>query len=398
MKVLCTCLPGSGHFLPMLPLARALVDAGHEVAFATAGEFGPSIEKHGFAAFPAGISLPRQLEEAGRRYAEAGLAPSPERFESFVPRMLAGVAAPPRARDLLPIFDEWRPDVLVHDETELGGPVAAARFGVPYADQSVGILRPLAMARLAGQVLEPLCDEMGVEAGPFGGLFRWLYLDVCPPSLQTGEIGQVAVAHRAHNLSDARPGDGELPPWMGSLADRPTVYVSLGTIFNRDKRVFEAILGGLADEALNVIVTVGNNNDPADLGPQPDHVHIERFIAQSLILPHCDVVINQGGTAILDILGHGLPVLVLPQGANQFHNARACVAGGVGRALLPDEVDASAVRSELRALLEEPAYGQRARTIQEELRAMPGPDEAVKLLERLDHDRAPLLGTGTGQP
>jgi UDP:flavonoid glycosyltransferase YjiC (YdhE family) len=150
----------------MLPLARALADAGHDVAFATAGELGPSIEKHGFTAFPAGISLARQLEEAALRYPEAGMAPGPERFEAFVPRMLAGVAAPARARDLLPILDEWRPDVLVHDETEFGGPVAAARFGVPYAEQSVGILRPLAMARLAAEVLAPLGAEMGSSPGP----------------------------------------------------------------------------------------------------------------------------------------------------------------------------------------------------------------------------------------
>ncbi len=398
MRVLCTCLPGTGHFLPMLPLARALADAGHEVAFATAGELGPSIHRHGFAAFAAGITLPQQLEEAGRRYAEANLPPGPERFESFVPRMLAGVAAPARARDLVPIVGDWRPDVLVHDETELAGPMVAAKLGVPYADQSVGILRPLAMARLAAEVLAPLGDELGVEPGRFGGLFRYLYLDVCPPSLQNEEIGQVPVAHPAHNLSNARPGEGELPAWMGTLAGRPTVYVSLGTVFNRDKRVFEAILGGLADEPLNVIVTVGNNNDPADLGPQPDHVHVERFIAQSLILPHCDVVINQGGTAILDILGHGLPILILPQGANQFHNARACAASGAGRVLLPDEVNARAVGVELRALLDEPGYRERAGVIQQEFLAMPGPDEAVRLLERLDRERAPLAGTRVGRP
>ena len=44
MKVLCTCLPGYGHFLPMAPLAEAMAAAGHEVAFATAAEFLPQIE------------------------------------------------------------------------------------------------------------------------------------------------------------------------------------------------------------------------------------------------------------------------------------------------------------------------------------------------------------------
>ncbi|MDQ6947927.1 MAG: glycosyltransferase [Actinomycetota bacterium] len=390
MKVLCSCLPGSGHFLPMLPLAQALADAGHDVAFATAADFCPSIEKRGFATFPAGMSLAQQLEEAGQRYPEAHLAPGQQRFETFVPRMLAGVAAPSRAAALVTIMGDWRPDVVVHDETEFGAPVAATKVGVPYADQSVGILRPLAMARLAAQVLGPLAQQFEVELGEFGGLFRYLYLDVCPPSLQSDEIDQVPVAHQAHNLSVAPSGAEGLPGWIRSLPDRPTVYVSLGTIFNRDKSVFTAILEGVRDEPLNVIVTVGNNNDPADLGPQPPHVHVERFIPQAMILPHCDAVVNQGGTAILDILGQGLPVLVLPQGANQFHNAEACVTSGVGRALLPDQVTAAAVRHELSTLLDDGSYRRRAQGIRAEFEAMPGPQDGVKLVERLAEQRSPL--------
>ncbi|HEX3539137.1 MAG TPA: glycosyltransferase [Acidimicrobiales bacterium] len=398
MKVLCTCLPGSGHFLPMLPQARALADAGHDVAFATAGEFGPAIEKYGFATFPAGVSLAEQLEEAGRTYPEAQLAPSQVRFETFVPRMLAGVAAPSRAAALVEITGDWRPDLIVHDETEFAAPIAAARFGLPYADQSVGILRPLAMARLAGQVLEPLAAEFGVDPGPFGGLFRYLYLDVCPPGLQSAEIDQIAVAHRVHNLTLGLTPGAELPPSLADLPDQPTVYVSLGTIFNRDKSIFEAILAGLHDEPINVIVTVGNNNDPAAFGPQPDHIKVERFIPQAVLLPHCDAVINQGGTAILDILGCGLPILVLPQSANQFHNAAACVARGVGRALLPGEVTPGAVRDGLSALLTAGSYRRRAQQIQAELAAMPGPDAGVHLLERLHQEKAPLRGTETPAP
>jgi UDP:flavonoid glycosyltransferase YjiC (YdhE family) len=394
MRVLCTCLPGTGHFLPMLPLAEALVAAGHEVGFATAAEFCPSIEKLGFATFPAGMSLAQQLDEAGRRYPEAQQPPGKQRFETFVPRMLAGVAAPSRAEDLVTIVGDWHPDVVVHDETEFAGPVAAATFGVPYADQSVGILRPLAMARLAGQVLAPLWRQFGVDLGPYGGLFRYLYLDVCPPSLQSAEIDQVPVAHRVHNLSTVAPDATGLPGWFATLADQPTVYVSLGTIFNRDQKVFAAILEGLRDAPVNVVLTIGNNNDPADLGPQPDHVHVERFIPQALILPHCAAVINQGGTAILDILGHGLPILVLPQSANQFHNAEACVDRGAARALMPDQVTPESVRRELETLLERPGYRERALGIQREFAAMPGPVHGARLLERLAGERAPLPRPG----
>lgn len=389
MKVLCTCLPGHGHFLPMLPQAKALVDAGHEVAFATAADFCPSIEKAGFQAFPAGMSLADQLAEAGRHIPQAALPPGKERFETFVPRMLAGVAAPARVADLVPLVAGWRPDVVLHDETELGAPVAAAAAGIPWADQSVGKLRPRAMARLAGEVLAPVCAEHGVDVGEFAGLFRYLYLDVCPPCLQSDEISQVPTARRVHNLSVGPP-DAELPTSLRSLPPVPTVYVSLGTIFNRDPGIFGDILSGVGAEDVNVIVTIGPGADPAALGPQPANVHIESFIPQALLLPHCDVVVNQGGTAILDILGHGKPLLVLPRGANQFHNAEACVASGAALALLPEEVGAESVRDAVRRLLTDTSYREAAAGVAGELAAMPGPEEGVRLLERLAAERTPL--------
>ncbi len=393
MKVLCTCVPGDGHFNPMLPLARALADAGHQVAFATAAAIGGLVEKAGFEAFPAGMSLPEQLEEAGRRFpAEAALLGA-ERFENFVPKMLGGVAAPARIDDLMPIVEEWQPDVVIHDETELGGPVAAAKFGIPHADHSVGILRPLVMFRRARQILGPVYERWGVELGPYAGQFDYLYLDVCPPSLQSPWIDEVTVAHRMQNAA-IPAGAGEQPPaWLADLLDRPTLYVSLGTVFNNDPTVFRTILDGACEEAVNVIATVGRDNDPADLGPQPDHVHVERYVSQALLLPHCDVVVNQGGTAILSILAEGLPMLVVPQGANQFHNAAALVGAGVGRSLLPGQVTAEAVRTEVRALLDDPCYREQAGRIAAEIEAMPGPAQGVRLVERLAEERKPLVAS-----
>lgn len=386
MRVLCTCLPGHGHFNPMLALAQALTRAGYEVAFATAADFCSHIERTGFPAFPAGLALAEQVDEARRRYPEQDALTAMDRFEQFVPRMLAGVAAPARAADLVPVVEAWRPDLLVHDETELGGPVVAAAAGIPWADQSVGILRPLAMARLAGEILRPLCERHGVDVGPFAGLFRHLYLDVAPPSLQSPEISQVAVAHPVQNATIEPGAEGaDLPPWLQDLPPgRPVVYVSLGTVFNaRARHVFAAVLDALRDEPVTVIVTVGEDNDPDAFGLQPDHVHIERFVPQSLLLPYCDAVVNQGGTAILPILAHGLPLLLLPQGANQFHNAAACLAAGVARRLLPSEVSPAAVRRELRALLDDPRVREAATRVQGELAAMPGPERGVALVERL---------------
>ena len=55
MRVLFTSLPQSGHFNPLVPIARALREAGHAVAFACPAGFAPTVEAAGFTVFPAGF-------------------------------------------------------------------------------------------------------------------------------------------------------------------------------------------------------------------------------------------------------------------------------------------------------------------------------------------------------
>ena len=55
MRVLFTSQPGTGMFNPLIPFARALLDAGHDVTVACSASFCPFVEATGFATFPAGI-------------------------------------------------------------------------------------------------------------------------------------------------------------------------------------------------------------------------------------------------------------------------------------------------------------------------------------------------------
>lgn len=175
----------------------------------------------------------------------------------------------------------------------------------------------------------------------------------------------------------------------GHPPDRPTVYVTLGTLFNRNRAVLATLLDGLAGEPVTVIATVGAENVTA-LAPQPANVHLADYIPLTWLLPRLDVVVTQGGTSILPALGAGLPLLVVPQGADQFHNADACVAAGVGLALQPRDVTPAAVAARVRRLLDEPRFRAAARGVAADIATMPGPEVGVALLERLVAERRPL--------
>ena len=55
MRALSTTQPAIGAVRPLVPLARALANAGHDVAFAGAESFRPHVEACGFAMFPFGM-------------------------------------------------------------------------------------------------------------------------------------------------------------------------------------------------------------------------------------------------------------------------------------------------------------------------------------------------------
>ena len=152
------------------------------------------------------------------------------------------------------------------------------------------------------------------------------------------------------------PGDSTatLPPWAATLGERPAVYVSLGTapLFNQPEK-FAPLLAGLADLDLDVIVTVSNLNDPAALGEPRANMHVERWLPLAALLPRCDAVVCHAGTGTtLAALAAGLPLVLVPQGADQFDNARACERAGAARAIMPDELTAPAVRAPIGAVLD----------------------------------------------
>ncbi len=386
MRVLFTCIQGYGHLHPMLPLACALEEAGHQVAFSSSERFCSRIRQAGFAALPAGPDLAEVHEQALRRIETSTFGPDdPWRFGAL---LFAGVAGPAKAADLAELVTDWEADLVVHDTTDFAGPLAAARAGVPYAAHSFGALLPSEFWMLGSELMAPAWKQWGLAPGPLAGMFRHLYLDICPPGFQAPHARHLDMAHPLRPVPFDTTVEAGLPPWVATLEGRPTVYVTLGTIDNHAPGVFETVLEGLRDEPVNVVVTVGHTRDPDDLGPQPDHVHVERYVPQSLLFPHCDAVVAHGGSGTtLSALAAGLPLLLLPQGANQFWNAERAVELGIGSRLLPDELDPAAVRREVRTLLDEPSYRSRAQALRHEIEQMPGPDVAVELLERLGRER-----------
>jgi len=59
-------------------------------------------------------------------------------------------------------------------------------------------------------------------------------------------------------------------------------------------RILQAIVDALADEDVDLIVSVGRDGRPDELTPAAN-ARIERFVSHPDLLPHCDLLITHGG-------------------------------------------------------------------------------------------------------
>jgi UDP:flavonoid glycosyltransferase YjiC (YdhE family) len=399
VRFLFTTLAGSGHFHPLVPPAQALRSRGHDVRFAAAPSFHPSIAAAQFPAFSAGFD--RERDGADERFVrlqaelEELTQEGPARTLFRINRLFAGLYAERMVPDLLAITTDWRPDVIVREVAEFGGYIAAEAAGIPHASvRSNTMLSSDAARQLVAEPLAPLRAMFKLAVDPESAtLFRYLHLAYEAPRFHDPERPLPPTAHLLNPIPFSQSGKEELPAWLSELPDLPTIYGTLGTVFNsRTPGLFEAILDGLRDEPVNLIVTVGRDRDPNDFGPQPANVRIERYIPQGLLLPYCDLVITHAGySTVTAALSCGLPMVAIPIDADQPLNAQRCAALGVARVIEYRQRTPEAIRHSVQTILGDPSYRRNAERVRDEMAALPGPEHAVALLERLAREKQPIL-------
>jgi len=389
MRMLFTVVPSGSHFNALVPLGRALQAAGHDVAFATAASFKTTVEDAGFGCFISGPEWEQIVGDAppvGAWVQSApGRLPTVRENVDGIAQLFIGGFGLRMVRPLLDVASHWRPDWLVHGSFEVSASVVGERLGIPHASIQTGGINP---ADMAGERVVGLLDALRLSVGlaPDPGaeaLYRYVHISAMPAAY----FGEAAMPRNTcfirPGIFDRSAGEG-LPRWVEGLGERPVVYVTLGTVSNRMSHIFRTIVAALRDEPLDVVVTIGRDQDPSYLGDQPPNIHVERYIPNSLLLPHCDLAVMHGGyTSVLSALLEGVPLVLVPLFADQPGNARACARMGVGQVIDPEMLNPDAVRSFVREGLNEPAYGIAARRVQEELCKRAPIEHAVHRLEEL---------------
>ena len=362
MRILFSSVPAPGHLLPLLPLADAAADAGHEVAFLTdAGMARYLGARTLLAAGPDVFSL---LAETERR-TDGGDARHPG---GAAVEMFAGTRLDLTFGEALDRAREFGPDIVVCEAIDFVGPMVAAALDVPWASHAITVPLPEPLYGLMVQRAAAQHASRGLRPRD-----RFALVDLAPDVLRSPDDparpdDAILVRPTAHRGAGGAEPDLELPD------GGPLVLVTLGTSV-QEPELLASLVGSISEAGYEVLVTTEAGTLPSD-----PRVHEIGFVPLARLLPSVAAVVGAAGSGtMMATLAQGLPTVLRPVLADQPWNAQRVVAAGAGIAIEDPAEAGPAVRT----VLTEPSYRAAAEAAAESIRSMPSPEEAIaELLAR----------------
>lgn len=379
--------PDPGHLFPMLAVADALIDDGHDAVVVTGEDRRRDVEQGGLAH----RRLP--LEWPDDRHADLGY----RLWE------LAGQLAPATAD----VLADVAPEVVVVDTLTQSGAMAAELEGVPWVeliphhlpDQDEAI-PPVGLGRLPGggplrrfddrrlRTLQSLSlaggashrDRVRRGLGLVGDGRPVLRLVASLPSLEYPRARWPGDTHLVGPL-------GWEPPW--EPLEPPTGTEPLVVVADSSAATVPWQLGGFALDALRhtgVRIAVVTRGDPT---PWPSRSVIG-WGPHGPLLDRATVAVTPGGAGVLGkAFSRGVPVVAVPVHGDQQESSARVVHAGAGRRLQWWQRSGRRLRSAVLTVLADDRYAQAAGRLASEAASL-GPRHAADLVTAVASGRRPV--------
>jgi zeaxanthin glucosyltransferase len=421
----------ASHLLPLATLATAWQRAGERVVVATGPATAGLVESFGFerSDLPLGRGsnpgvIRAEQQPAGEDDALRGFFAATYRgmvetlrFQAEARRNDLLWEPVDRARAVLKVIDQVRPDRIVVDHLAFSARLALAAAAVPYVDVVLGHPSALpvgdevygyptawpAAFRPAGEELAALhrmCrtvrDEFTAE---WNTALRALAPSAAPATDAFTEHGDLVLYNYPAALHDPARADLPVPhaflgsavrdetapadvrTWLDS-SDQPFAYVSFGSFLSARADVLGTVITALRSAGLRVALATGSAQG---LPPTPDDWLVRPYLPQAALLARASLAVTHAGNnSVTEALTAGVPMLALPFSTDQFAGAAAIESAGVGVVLDPNVATAPDLALAVREAL---GCAPAAQAIGTGLRRTPGRDRAYALA----HDQLPGL-------
>ncbi|MER6119395.1 macrolide family glycosyltransferase [Streptomyces sp. NPDC001743] len=376
--------PAIGHVNPTLGVVEELVKRGHRVSCTVTNHFAPAVEALGAEAV-------RYESVFGDFYR------SPYTAEANAGE---GMRCLDEAKLLVqqvgPFYEQNKPDVIVHDFMAWGARFFASKNDIPLvrsfpsyaANEHFSIQERFPMAEYDDpQVMEmigkltALLPEFGLSADPMGFFqgIEDLGIVFMPREFHyDGETFDKRFVFAGPCLGD-RSFQGS---WQPAASGRPVLLISLGTAATGWPEFFSMAVEAFRDSEFDVVMSIGDHIDAAELGTLPANFEVKRHVPQLDVLSHAQVFLTHGGmNSTMESLYHGVPMVVIPQMSEQRANGLRVDELGLGRHLAKDDVTPQSLREAVVKVAGDASVKDRVRTMSDTMRSVDGPAMAADAVE-----------------
>jgi UDP:flavonoid glycosyltransferase YjiC (YdhE family) len=385
-RVLVCVQPARGHVGPTKPIVEALLTEGHDVTVVTGARYREAFGKATVKVLPSEAdfdetdldgSIPGRAGKRGLKLARFDLA----NFVNALPAQLSVLdldvdvvlCDPLFMAGLALVRREHRPRVLVLGFLPFMPPVPSGPNSA-----ILKVLAPWVLGPAQRRAREVLGEDPGMLFADWPLHSDGVLQMTCPgfeyprPNAPLHFIGPTTIS-----AANEHP----LPSWWDDLdGSRAVVHVTQGTVANDDLgRLVEPTIAALADEDVLVVATTcGGRLSPGSL---PANVRVADFLPYDELLPRCAAMVGNGGYGgVNHALRYGVPLVVVGASEDKREVAARVAWSGAGIGRARASASPRRIRRDVRAVLHEPRYRDRARELAAEMAAGPAMDDVVELI------------------
>lgn len=432
-RFLIGTIAATGHVNPALPIAKKLVESGHEVWWYTGIGFKDKIEATGAHHVPirTGIDLTDSSTIPQSWLEQKDALKGLDQFKFYLKHGFIDSAVT-QLEDLTQILREYPAEVLLcdvfflgmswlHEKTDLpwaafgmsalpfsSRDVAPFGLGMQPDNSNIGRLRNTFLNWFSQNVLmrdvtvhlDSVRAKVGLppKSQDFftAALSPFLYLQGTTPSFEYPKSDVAPQVHFIGTFLPSASSDFTPPPWWDDLkCGKPIIHVTQGTVATEAGDLIIPTIQALANEDVLLVVTTGGQPvENLQLTSIPDNVRVEKFLPHAHLLPYVDVLVTNGGFNGVQIaLANGVPMVTAGQTEEKPEICARVQWAGVGIDLKTSTPTPKQIREAVMKIISSSQYRQRAENFKTEMSRYDAPTLATKLLEQLASTNLPVFTT-----
>lgn len=380
-KIVFFSIPAHGHTNPTIAVVKELTKRGHEVWYYSFNPFKERIETAGAKFISCDEYLPEFKQEDEKKIGKD--------FAALI-EMVADTTIS-LDKKVCKELENFKPDCIVSDSLCFWGKLFAKKLKIKYIcsttsfafnkhtvkmmKRGVGeiIRMAIGMPRISKKL--QLLRANGYEIDNFISLIE--NDNNTNTIVYTSKEFQPMSETFSDKYAFVGPSVSDVEEYVGD--ERRTVYISLGTVLNKNNEFYKNCIEALNGLNVDVIMSVGEKTDISALGKIPDSFVVKDRVDQIKVLNKSDVFLTHCGmNSVNESLYHGVPMVLFPQHSEQAMVAERTAELGAGLMLRGNKP--KHIRKAVEQILNDDAYKENANKISKSFKISGGAKKAADVI------------------